>query len=66
MGYALCRRPTNIVHCTRIADYWHCCKRILAFLVPRLVIWHAGWLNVGVLGVPGTILGHWGAQQRTL
>ena len=27
---------------------------------------HAWWLNFGVLGDPGTILGHQGAQQRTL
>jgi hypothetical protein len=50
MGYALCRRPPTIAHCARIADSWDCCKRILAFLVPKLVIWHAWWLHFGVLG----------------
>ena len=54
MGYALCRLPPIIGHCFKIEDFWHCCKRILASLVHRPVIWHA-W----------TILGHWGAQQRT-
>ena len=31
MGYALCRRPVTIAHCSRVADSWRCCKRILAF-----------------------------------
>ena len=66
MGYALCRRPPIIAHCFRITDSWHCCKRILAPLVPQLVMWHAQWLHFGVLGDPGVILGHWGAQERTL
>ena len=43
MGYALCRRPPIIARCTRITDSWHCCKRILAFLVPQPVIWYAWW-----------------------
>jgi hypothetical protein len=66
LGYALCRRPPDIAHCFRIAEASHCCKRILASLVPRPVIWHARWLNFGVLGDLGTILGHSGSQQRTL
>ena len=39
---------------------------ILAFLVPKPVIWHAWWLHFGILGEPGPILGHWGAQERAL
>ena len=66
MGCALCRRPLTIAHCSKIADSWHFCKLILAFLVPKLVIWHARCLHFGVAGDPGTILGHWGAQERTL
>ena len=66
MGYAPCRRPPTIAHCSRIADSLDCCKRILEFLVPKPVIWHAWWLHFGVLGDPGAILGHWGAQERTL
>ena len=61
MGYALCRRPPIIAHCFRIADSWHCCKRILAFLVRKPVIWHDWLFHFGVLGNPGPILGHWGA-----
>ena len=61
MGYALCRRPPIIAHCFRIADSWHCCKRILAALVRKPVIWHDWLFHFGVLGNPGPILGHWGA-----
>ena len=64
MGYALCRRPPIIAHCCRIADSWHCCHRILASLAPRPVIWHAWWLNSGVLGDPGSILGHFEVLAR--
>ena len=66
MGYALSHQPPTIAHCFRIADSWHYCKRILAFLVRTPVIWHAWWFHFGVRGNPRTILGHWGAQQRTL
>ena len=66
MGYAFCRRPPIIAHCFRIADSWHCCKRILSYLGRKLVIWHDWWLHFGVLGDPGLILCHWGAYQRTL
>ena len=34
--------------------------------MPNLDIWHAWCLHFGVRGDPGTILGHWGAQERTL
>ena len=61
MGYALCRRPPIIAHCFRIADTWHCCKRVLIFLGRKLVIWHDWWLHFGVLEDPGLILGHWGS-----
>ena len=50
MGYALCRRPPIIAHCFRIADTWHCCKRVLVFLGRKPVIWHVWWLHFGVLG----------------
>ena len=66
MGYALCRRPPIIAHRIRIAESWHCCKRILASLVPTPVIWHVGEFNFVVLRNFGTIVGHLGAQQRTL
>ena len=58
--------PLIIAHCFRIADSWHCCKRILVFSGRKPVIWHDWWLHFGVLGDPGPILGHWGTQQRTL
>ena len=48
-------------HYFRIADPWHCCKRILASLVRKPVIWHDWLFHFGVLGNPGPILGHWGA-----
>ena len=35
-------------------------------LVPKRVIWHACCLHFGVPGDPGTILEHWGAEERTL
>ena len=38
MGYALYRQLLTIAHCCRIADSWRCSKRILAFLVPALVM----------------------------
>ena len=50
MGYALCRRPPIIAHCFRIADFWHCCKRILVF-------WDAN-LSFGMIG--GFTLASWG------
>ena len=50
MGYALCRRPPTIADCSRIADSWHCCKRILASLVHQPVVSHDWWLHFGVLG----------------
>ena len=62
MGYALCRRPPTIAHCSGVAVSWHCCKRILAFLVRKLVIQHDWWLHFGVLGGPGPFLEHWGTQ----
>ena len=39
---------------------------VVSFGTPKRVIWHAWCLHVGVLGDPGTILGHWGTQERTL
>ena len=33
--------------------------------MPKLAIWHAWCLNFGVLGDPGTIMGHWPAEERT-
>ena len=65
VGYALCRRPLTIAHCSQFADFLHCCKLILAFLVLETVIWHTRCLHFGVLGDSGTMLGHWGAQERT-
>ena len=50
VGYALCRWPPIVAHCSRIADSWHCCKQILASLVRKLVIWNDWWLHFGVLG----------------
>ena len=38
----------------------------LRLLVPEHVIWHAWCLQLGVLRDLGTILGHWGAQERAL
>ena len=39
----------------------------LRFMVP-MHVWHAWrlYFDFGVLGDPGTILGHWGAQEGTL
>ena len=50
MGYALCRRPPIIAHCCRIADSWHCCKRILS-------CWYTS-LSFGMIG--GFIVVSWG------
>ena len=51
LSYGLSRPPPAPDHCSfKITDSWHCCQRTLASLVPRLVIWHACWLNFGVLG----------------
>ena len=66
MGYAICRRPPTNAHCFRIADFWHLCERIFAFLMPEPIIWHAWGLDSGVPGHPGTISGGLGGQQRTL
>ena len=52
MGYALCRRPPIIAHCFRIADSWHCCKRVLVF-------WDAN-LSFGMIG--GFTLASWGTD----
>ena len=38
----------------------------LGISVSKLVTWHAWWLHFGVLGNLGAILGHLGAQERTL
>ena len=57
-GYALCHQGLTIAHCFTIAVFLHICKRILDFLVPKLVIWPAWCLHFGVLGNPGTILGY--------
>ena len=65
MGYALCRRPLTIARCSKIADSWHLQKEH-RFVVHQIVIWHAWCLYSGVLRDPGSILGHWGAQERTL
>ena len=63
LNYAVCsrRRPPIIVHCFRIADFWHCRKWILVFLGRKPVIWHDWWLHFGVLADLGLILGHWAA-----
>ena len=66
MGYALCRPPLTIAHCFKILDSWRFLQTDLRFLVPKLVIWHVRGLRAGVLWDPGTILGHWGAQERTV
>ena len=58
-GY-LCRPPLTIAHCCKIADSRPFCKQILDFWCPNL--------SFGILGAfwrPG-ILGHLGAQERTL
>ena len=63
MGYALCRRPPIIAHGFMITDSWQAYlgilgtwTRYLACLVVSL--WRPG--------DPWAILGHWGAQERTL
>ena len=55
----------------RVRAHWVLSAGFLAFgetdlrvLVPKCVIWH--WLHFGFVGDPGTLLGHWGAEGRTL
>ena len=53
-GYALCRRPPTIAHCSSIADSWQCCKRILAFWYTSLsfrMIGSVTLLSWGILGL---------------
>ena len=66
MGYGLCRRPPPLLIALGLQLLGISASRSWHFLVRKPVIWHAWWLHFGVLAEPGTILGHWGAQQRTL
>ena len=59
MGYALCRRPPIIAHCFRIADSWHCCKRVLVFFGTQT--YHLVWL-VASLWRPGGLWADFGTQ----
>ena len=65
-GSRLSHWPLTLAHCFKIADYWHCCTQILAFLLPELVIWHARRLHFRIPGDSETILGHQGSQERML
>ena len=75
MGYAVCRPPI-IAHCFRIADSWHCCKRVLEFVgtqtcqLAYLVasLWRP-WGTVGRVGETGAHIvhynkGHFKVQAR--
>ena len=41
MECALCRRPLAIAHCFKSLDSLHFYKRLLVFVVPKLMTWHA-------------------------
>ena len=64
MGCALCRRPLTIARCSEILDFGHFWICILLVLVPKPIVWQACGLHFGILGGPGTIQEHLGAQER--
>ena len=64
MGCALCRRPLTIARCSEILDFGHFWRCILLVLVPKPIVWQACGLHFGILGGPGTIQEHLGAQER--
>ena len=64
MGCALCRRPLPIARCSEILDFGHFWNCFLLVLVPKPIVWQACGLHFGILGGPGTIQEHLGAQER--
>ena len=66
MGYALCRRPLTIAHCTKIADSWYICKSISDFWCPNLWFGILGASTLASWGTLGRSWDTWGAQEKTL
>ena len=54
MGYALCRRPPTIAHCSGIADSWHVASGP----------WHSWYANLSFGMIGGFTLASWGTLGR--